>query len=670
MITPPPLPATASPGEVYASRLARRKDEWHRLAHRYGRLSSWRRVLLGALVVLIVLGEGEGLLAKLVVIGTPALLLEHLIRLRARVARSMWETRWVTHLYQRRLACVEDRWAGTGETGSRYLEPDHPAAADLDLFGEGSLFERLATPCTRAGEDALARWLLAPAGAAEVRDRQIAVAELRGRLDLLEELAFLAGQVPANSELPLVARWGRDRRAFSSPAARALGALTLSLTAAALFGGLFFDTGAMPVLIALGLQAAFAFTWRRRATEVLDPIEQAAHTLAPLGRLFARLEREQFTSPLLVRFQAVLAGGPASRRVARLYRLLRRAPYAVVLASRPQMGMLLDRWRQDSGLAFERWLAALGEIEAVCALAAYSFECPDDPFPELLDAGAVFDAQALGHPLLPQPRCVRNDLSLGDGGRRILIVSGSNMAGKSTLLRAAGVNAALALAGGPVRANRLRLGPLAVGGTLRIQDSLPAGRSRFYAEVLRVRRLLGMAKQAPPLLFLLDELFQGTNSADRRMGAEAILRQLVDAGAIGLVTTHDLALTEIADRLGGRAANVHFDDHFTSGEFTFDYRMKPGVVRHTNGLALMRAVGIEVRGNSSGRAGGLEFARGGATRRRNLLGSIRPERATPRAELPSACRMGAAYGDWLAPSERAGRSTRRTCPRAARRRRL
>jgi DNA mismatch repair ATPase MutS len=267
---------------------------------------------------------------------------------------------------------------------------------------------------------------------------------------------------------------------------------------------------------------------------------------------------------------------------------------ALILASRPQMAMLLDGWRQASGPALARWLAALGEIEALCALAAYSYECSDDPFPEILDAGAVFEAEALGHPLLPRARCVRNDLSLGDGGRRVLIISGSNMAGKSTLLRAVGVNAALALAGAPVRANQFRLAPLAVGATLRIQDSLLAGRSRFYAEVLRVRRLLEMARGAPPLLFLLDELFQGTNSTDRRMGAEAILRQLVDAGAIGLVTTHDLALTAIADRLGGRAANVHFEDRFDNGEFTFDYRMKPGVVRHTNGLALMRAVGIDV----------------------------------------------------------------------------
>jgi DNA mismatch repair ATPase MutS len=255
--------------------------------------------------------------------------------------------------------------------------------------------------------------------------------------------------------------------------------------------------------------------------------------------------------------------------------------------------MLLDGWRRTSGPAVARWLAAVGEIEALCCLAAYSYECPDDPFPEVEDGVALFAAEGLGHPLLPRARCVRNDLSLGDGVR-VLIVSGSNMAGKSTLLRAAGVSAVLALAGAPVRARRLRLSPLAVGATLRVQDSLQAGKSRFYAEVLRVRRLLDMARGRPPLLFLLDELFQGTNSADRRAGAEAIIRQLAGAGAVGLVTTHDLALTEIADHLGGQAANVHFEDAFAGAEITFDYRMRPGVVRHTNGLALMRAVGIEV----------------------------------------------------------------------------
>jgi MutS domain V len=592
--TPLTPPATAGPGEVYAGRLAARRDEQRRLARHYDLLSVGRRLLLGVLVLLVLLAEREGPLTKLVLVGAPALLLDHLIKRRVRVARGMGQARWLADLYEQRLACVAERWAGTGEPGTRYLEPDHPAAADLDLFGVGGLFERLATPCTRAGEDTLAAWLLAPAGAAEVRVRQAAVAELRGRLDLREHLAFLAGQVVAGSDLPHLARWGQAAPALTAPAVRALGSLTFALTVAALLGGLFFAIGSAPILIALGLHAAFAVALRRRAGAVLGPIEEDGHDLAALGRLFARLEGERFTSPRLVRLQAELTAGPASRRVARLHRLHRWAPWAQALASRPQLAMLLDRWRQASGPAFGRWLAALGEVEALCALAAYSYECPDDPSPEVLEAGTAFEAEALGHPLLPRARCVRNDLALGDGGPRVLIVSGSNMAGKSTLLRAAGVNAVLALAGAPVRARRLRLAPLAVGATLRVQDSLLAGRSHFQAEILRVRQLLEMAQGAPPLLFLLDELFGGTNSADRRMGAEAVLRQLVESGAIGLVTTHDLALTEIADRLGGPAANVHFEDHFADGGITFDYRMKPGVVRHTNGLALMRAVGIAV----------------------------------------------------------------------------
>jgi DNA mismatch repair ATPase MutS len=199
----------------------------------------------------------------------------------------------------------------------------------------------------------------------------------------------------------------------------------------------------------------------------------------------------------------------------------------------------------------------------------------------------------MGHPLLPDTRCVRNDLRLADG-LRLLVVSGSNMSGKSTFLRTVGINAVLALAGGPVRARRLRMTPLAVGATLRIQDSLQAGRSRFYAEILRVRQIVDLSRGPLPLLFLLDELFAGTNSHDRRLGAAAVVRGLVESGALGLVTTHDLSLTQIAEQLDPRAANVHFADRFEHGVMHFDYQLHPGVVQHSNALALMRAVGLEV----------------------------------------------------------------------------
>jgi DNA mismatch repair ATPase MutS len=205
----------------------------------------------------------------------------------------------------------------------------------------------------------------------------------------------------------------------------------------------------------------------------------------------------------------------------------------------------------------------------------------------------VFDSEGLGHPLIPAARRVVNDLRLG-GERRLILVSGSNMSGKSTLLRTVGVNAVLALAGAPVCALKLALSPLALGATLRINDSLQAGKSRFYAELTRLKQIVDRAAGTPALLFLLDEILHGTNSHDRRIGAEAIIRGLIDRGAVGLVTTHDLALAEVADALGARAANVHFEDHLEGGVMTFDYRMKEGIVRKSNALELMRAVGLEV----------------------------------------------------------------------------
>lgn len=207
--------------------------------------------------------------------------------------------------------------------------------------------------------------------------------------------------------------------------------------------------------------------------------------------------------------------------------------------------------------------------------------------------GAVYEARALGHPLLPSARCVRNDIALG-GARQVLIVSGSNMSGKSTMMRTIGINAVLAFAGAPVRARQLRLSPLSIGASIQIQDSLQGGASRFYAEITRLKQIVELTRGERPLLFLLDEILSGTNSHDRRIGAEAIIRGLVERGAIGLTTTHDLALTRMVEPLGERAANVHFEDHLEDGKMVFDYRMQPGIVTHSNALELMRAVGLEV----------------------------------------------------------------------------
>ena len=238
------------------------------------------------------------------------------------------------------------------------------------------------------------------------------------------------------------------------------------------------------------------------------------------------------------------------------------------------------------------WLKVVGEFEALCSIAGFSYEHPSDSYPEIVEGEACFVAIDLAHPLLSETQSIRNDISLSPSCQ-FYIVSGSNMSGKSTLMRSVGVNTVLGLMGAPVRAASLQLSVLHLGASIRTQDSLSDGISRFYAEIKRLSQVIEIGK-TQPLLFLIDEIMQGTNSHDRRIGAEAVARTLVGQGSLGIMTTHDLALTKFADSPENRSRNVHFEDTIIDGKMKFDYRMRPGVVEKSNALALLRAVGIEV----------------------------------------------------------------------------
>ena len=521
------------------------------------------------------------------------------------VLRRRERARRAVRFHEAALARVEERWQGTGNAGERFRLDDHPFAADLDLFGPGSLFELLCAARTRSGEETLAGWLLAPAAPAEVRARQRAVAELAPRLDLREDLAVLGEDVRAEVDAASLAAWAEGPPLLPSPIALGGAAAVASAAAVATLSG--WLSGALhPVAFAAGALAVWGLSRsvRDRVAQVLGGVARPGRELEVLAHLVARLEREPMDAdPRLAALRASFTegGATASRAVASLARRAQAAewahnqlfaPFAFLLAWRVHCAIGVERWRTAHGPRVGRWLAALGELEALSSLAGHARERPEDPFPEILDGPARLVAEGLGHPLLPPDRCVRNDLALGPGAR-LLVVSGSNMSGKSTLLRTAGTNVVLALAGAPVRARRLALTPRLPGATLRIQDSLQGGRSRFYAEIERLKQLADLARGAPPLLFLLDEVLHGTNSRDRLVGAEAVLRQLLDRGALGVVTTHDLALTEAAARIP-EAANAHFEDQVADGGIAFDYRLRPGVVTRSNALALMRAVGLDV----------------------------------------------------------------------------
>jgi len=505
--------------------------------------------------------------------------------------------------YDRNLARIANNWMGTGETGDRFSDSSHPYARDLDIFGAGSLFELLCTARTRAGEEILSRWLLAPAPPDEVRLRNAAVSELRTRLDLREDLAVLGKDFRSGVQPEALSAWGEGSSTLRPGILQIVSALLAFLWLCSLLAWAIFNLK-YPALLISVVNLGIASMLRRQTSASASAIEESAHDLKLLSQVLARVEQEKFSSPKLAKLHAALQkdGVVASISIARLNRLVdflvsRRHLAVQVLDPFAlwslQWTLVIEAWRKKYGTAIKSWLLALGEIEALLDLAGYGYEHPQDVFPEFTDEAPLFDAEGLAHPLIPESRAIRNDVTLGSK-LRLIIISGPNMAGKSTFIRSVGINAVLAQCGAPVRAHKLRLSRLAVGASVCVLDSLQGGISRFYAEITRLKVIADLTDGPLPVLFLLDELLQGTNSHDRRIGAEAVVRNLLKRGAVGLLTTHDLALAEIAVATGASAANFHFEDHLEDGKLRFDHRLSPGIVQTSNALQLMRSIGLDV----------------------------------------------------------------------------
>ncbi len=593
-----------TPSGEYARRLAEREETLRRLEAIQERVGTTRLALAAILLALAWSSWGEHWLAALWML-LPAAAFVCAVGYHAVLRRRHSRVARAAEFYRRGLARLEDHWAGTGNRGERFLDIHHVYAADLDLFGEGSLFELLCAARTRMGEETLAGWLLAPATAAEIRQRQAGVLDLRGRLDQRERVAALGSQqepalhperLLAWAEAPAVLGEGWIRiTAYLLPAV---------LLAACAIGAL---TGIWaPVLLVLILEAAAIYRLKARLEQALFPAERSfdRDDLKSFAGLLLEIERERFESPLMRSLaDGITSGGMrASACIDRLAMLVMLSEQRknlmigwlqVPLLYLLHVALAAERWRRAHGACVRGWMEAAGRFEALSSFAQYGFEHPDDPFPDLLAGSARLQVRGVGHPLIPRSQCVCNDVTLSDAAQ-VWLVSGSNMSGKSTLLRAVGLNVVLAMAGAPVRAQSFELTPLQVGASIRVNDSLREGSSRFYAEITRLREIKDLSGLEPPLLFLIDEMLQGTNSNDRRIGAEGVLRALLAQGAIGLATTHDLALTAIDGLGAGVLRNMHFEDHLENGRMRFDYRLREGVVTKSNGLELMRAIGLRV----------------------------------------------------------------------------
>jgi hypothetical protein len=506
--------------------------------------------------------------------------------------------------YEQGLARLDGSWHGKGVAGERFLEPSHPYARDLDLFGRASLFELLCIARTRAGEETLARWMLAPAAPEKVRERQAAAVELSERLSFRERLATLGEDLTLGVRPKELVTWGEAAPLFPSGIIRVVLPVLAAAWIFSLIAWQVWGASELVVMAATVINLGLSYRFRARLGEAAHAAEEAGRDLNLLSQVLTAFERENFASSKLLELQKQLKQGNVlpSKAVAQLnwrveylesaHNLFVRI-FDPVVFYRLQFVLAAESWRRRFGPSLRGWLDTVGELEALAALGGYAYEHPADVFPEFVETAPCFEAQGLAHPLLPRDRAVANDLRLGSD-LQLIMVSGPNMAGKSTFLRGIGVNAVLAQCGAPVRAASLKLSPLQVTASICVLDSLEGGISRFYAEIRRLKQIMDLTNGAVPVLFLLDELLSGTNSHDRLIGTRSFVTKLVERGAVGLVSTHDLALTAIPQEVGARATNGHFKDHIKDGQLFFDYKLYPGIVQTSNALVLMRSIGLEV----------------------------------------------------------------------------
>lgn len=596
---------SANPQSEYASRLHDLESLTARHTRR-DRAFAAAKLSVGLLTILFATWLAKYHSSYIALVFVPVAALIALFAIHERTLQGLRRCTRLHRFYEQGLARLEDRWPGTGQPGERFLDPSHPYARDLDIFGKGGLFELLCTARTRAGEEILAKWLLSAAPVPEIELRHAAVRELAPRLDFRERLALAGEDVRLGLQPEALIAWSELAESaprLGPPSLRIVLPLLALCWLASLAAWFVWDWGIAALLVSL-LNLALRYKLQERTSRAAAAIEAAAHDLGLLAHVLIEIEQASFTSAKLAQLQSSLKAAKICPSQA-IGRLDKRVAWLeahenwfvkvldLFIFWTPQWVLAAEAWRSQYGPRVRSWIAITGEIEALTALGNYAYEHPGDAFPQFVERGPSLHAEALAHPLLPRSRAVPNDLKL-DSNLQLIVISGPNMAGKSTFIRSIGINVVLAQAGAPVCARSLALSRLDVAASICILDSLQGGLSRFYAEITRLKTIDDLCNGPVPVLFLLDELLSGTNSHDRRVGTESFVRSLLQRHAIGLITTHDLALTKIAETLNGRAANFHFADSIQDGKLHFDYRLTPGIVQTANALQLMRSIGLDV----------------------------------------------------------------------------
>ncbi len=622
-------PATETKAALYARRVTRFAAEAEARGRQSRLLANLRGASFGVFFIaalFLAFGRTPEAAASIAGIGLAAFVF--FVVWHAKVLAAEDEAlRWARVNREAQARC-EGRWRELPEQGTRFSDPSHPYLDDLDVFGHGSLFQRICVAHTRFGQDALANFFRQPATRELIEQRQAAVQALAPELELRQSLEALALAVvepppvrvdealeraggiegkkhraPPDPE-PLL-RWAEaEPRLSSQPLvvwpARLLPVLTLAGVAATWLGGVGFPIWVAP----LGLQIVLTLLVASETTRVFRAVSATEGAFLRYGAMLGLLEELDIPAPLLQALRDRVHRG--QRRPSLAMKDFRAAvgwfdlrhnglvhPFVNAATCWDIHCVLrLEAWQRSAGRSARDWFVALGELEALSSLAGLAHDAPDHCFPELADEPR-YEAEGLGHPLVESASRVTNDVLLPEAGTALL-VTGSNMSGKSTLLRAMGLAAVMALAGAPVCARRFRIGELAVHTSIRISDSLEAGVSHFLAELRKLKAVVEATRGDRAVLFLLDEILHGTNSRERQIGARWVFRELLEHGALGAVSTHDMELVELPDSLAGRMQLVHFRESVQDGRMTFDYRLRRGPVTSGNALRLMQLLGLDV----------------------------------------------------------------------------
>ena len=528
-----------------------------------------------------------------------------LLRLHAPIIARLRRAEAAQQYYIDSLARLAGHWKDAAVDGMRFLDTQHPWSSDLDVFGKGSLFQKINQCRTLPAQRKLAAWLTDVPSAAEISERQRQSESLREHLDLRERLAAIDQDVDWASAEQTLEVWLKEPAGkfpkWTLWAARAVGAASIVVVYLALSGIISLTY----ILLMLLLQGPFVVINRHRIKTVMDEVDDVDKALRQLAEVIQQFETYPLAEKSLQQLQNRLTvdGVIASERIQQLSRLVQWLnnalrnqffiPLAWALGLFIHLPHRIERWRTCHGKRVTEWLDAVTTLEVVTSISGFNYEQQTYALAEIDENVKRFEAEQLGHPLLIASECVHNDVSLIER-QPLMLISGSNMSGKSTLLRSVGTNLVLAFCGARVNAKSLRAYPFQIGTAMRVSDSLQEGRSLFFTVLQRLKAVVDLAGTGRPVLFLLDEILSGTNSHDRRRGAEAVIKTLVNKNAIGMVTTHDLALTRIVESMDDKAVNKHFEDQVVDGEMTFDYQLRDGVVERSNAIQLMQMMGLDV----------------------------------------------------------------------------